>query len=88
MRRAGPVHGPCAVHGGGRLTAARGLTGPRPPCQVPVWVQRERDAEAAAAPGGSGGELPFGLYLLFSSIVLIAAVRPAAGGGRAAGPGG
>jgi len=55
---------------------------------VPVWVQRERDAEAAAAPGGSGGELPFGLYLLFSSIVLIAAVRPAAGGGRVAGPGG
>lgn len=40
--------------------------------EEPVWVKRERE-EKARKEGGSG--LPFGLYLLFSSFVAIAAVR-------------
>ena len=36
----------------------------------PVWVRREKEKAA-----GGGGDLPFGVYLLLSSIVAIAAVR-------------
>jgi hypothetical protein len=37
---------------------------------LPPWVRREREKTAAEATG----ELPFGLYLLFSSFVAIAAI--------------
>jgi hypothetical protein len=39
-----------------------------------VWVRRERERALDKAEGGGGGDLPFGLYLLFSAMVAIAAV--------------
>jgi hypothetical protein len=38
----------------------------------PVWVKREKDQDLRKA---ADFELPFGVYLLFSSFVAIAAVR-------------
>lgn len=38
----------------------------------PVWVRRERERELMAKEGSK--DLPFGLYLLFSAIVAIAAI--------------
>lgn len=51
--------------------------------EEPIWVRRERERAAQKEAGGSG-ELPFGVYLLFSSFVAIAAVSrlPAVGGAR------
>ena len=40
----------------------------------PPWVRRERERELQA---GAPQDLPFGVYLLMSVIVAIAAVRPA-----------
>lgn len=39
--------------------------------EEPVWVRREREAQQEK----ENGDLPFGLYLLLSSFVAIAAVR-------------
>jgi hypothetical protein len=40
--------------------------------EVPIWVQREQEAKRRAE---GPQDLPFGVYLLFSSMVAIAAVR-------------
>jgi hypothetical protein len=42
---------------------------------VPVWVQREQEAKAKAE-SGEKGPLPYGLYLLGASLIVIAVVRP------------
>ncbi|GAB4817771.1 hypothetical protein N2152v2_004817 [Parachlorella kessleri] len=42
------------------------------PEDEPIWVRRERERELQAKEGGK--DLPFGVYLLFSAIVAIAAV--------------
>lgn len=44
------------------------------PEELPIWVRREQQREAAAAAAGKG-ELPWPLYLLFSCFVAIASVR-------------
>ncbi|KAL4432428.1 hypothetical protein ABPG77_001727 [Micractinium sp. CCAP 211/92] len=41
--------------------------------EEPIWVRRERE-RAAQKEAGGGGDLPFGVYLLFSSFVAIAAI--------------
>jgi hypothetical protein len=41
---------------------------------VPVWVQREQEAKRKAESGESD-PLPYGVYLLGSSIIMIAVVR-------------
>lgn len=41
--------------------------------EEPIWVRRERERAAQQA-AGSSGDLPFGVYLLFSSFTAIAAV--------------
>ena len=48
---------------------------PPPPAQEeePIWVRREKEREMNKDGGGAG--LPFGVYLLLSSFVAIAAVR-------------
>jgi len=43
---------------------------------VPVWVQREQEAKMKAE-SGEADPLPYGLYLLGSSIIMIAVVRRA-----------
>jgi hypothetical protein len=51
-----------------------------------VWVRRERERQLQKEEGGSR-DLPFGLYLLFSSFTAIAAVGAGClGGGRGHGP--
>lgn len=40
--------------------------------EEPIWVKREREAAARA---GEDKDLPYGVYLLFSSIIVIAVVR-------------
>lgn len=40
--------------------------------EVPVWERREQDKKLKE----ESKDLPFGLYLLFSSFVAIAAVNP------------
>jgi len=42
------------------------------PEEEPIWVKREREAKEKE---GEPGELPYGVYLLFSSFVVIAVVR-------------
>ncbi|KAI7839231.1 hypothetical protein COHA_007044 [Chlorella ohadii] len=41
--------------------------------EEPIWVRRERERAAQQAARGSG-DLPFGVYLLFSSFTAIAAI--------------
>jgi len=52
------------------LRASGGEGDKEPEEDLPPWVRREREKKAAE----STGELPFGLYLLFSSFVAIAAI--------------
>ena len=67
------------------VVAAAGADGPGEPApkaakpepaveDEPPWVRRERERELQA---GAPQDLPFGVYLLFSVIVAIAAVRHA-----------
>ncbi len=41
------------------------------PVDEPIWIRRERERELQAK---EGKDLPFGVYLLFSAMVAIAAV--------------
>ena len=51
-----------------------------------MWVRRERERQLQKQEGGSR-DLPFGLYLLFSSFTAIAAVNARClGAGRRHGP--
>ena len=45
---------------------------PKEQTEEPIWVRRERERELMEKEGG--GDLPFGVYLLASAIVAIAAV--------------